>query len=234
MKTQSSYSSSTSLFRGRIDDCLSGDVQVRIAGLPEKQAYKTWDGITTELSSLDKTFNAQRQGSETALLNASKVDISTSETLKEALNLGEDYLVRTQGYFDVAKGGEKLDFGAFAKGFALRRIAAILKKNKVRNYLVLFEGSLAIAQGKGVFDVPWTFAEEGAQICDEALAVCGGGFLTDPHGAVEKDFTRRLCSVRGKDPLDAKVLGIALLLAGVGKDAVLAEFPGYSVEFEDL
>ena len=129
MKTQSTYLASTSLLKARVDDIFGSYMEVSIVGLTENKAYALWKEVTKELSSLEKTFDSGRADSEVSVLNASKVNIETSETMKEALNICESYLIKTQGLFNVSSGeNEQLDFSGFIVGYAIQRIAAILKK----------------------------------------------------------------------------------------------------------
>ncbi len=240
MQSQSSYSSSNSTLRAKVSDVLGGDVRVVFCGLPEKKAYNTWDSLVKELSLLDKTFNSKRQGSEVGILNASAVDIETSLLMKEALNLNENFVVRTDGYFDVSKGGNELDFGAFAKAFALGRMATVFKKNKVRDYFVNFADSALMGLGHGPYGSDWEYELTSASddvlaefpLKDEALVISGDGTLTDPKTGLEKDFPGQYCVVRGKDALEAKAFSIALLLCPpAAKSEIEAEFPSYTVAY---
>ena len=93
MKTQSTYLASTSLLKARVDDIFGSYMEVSIVGLTENKAYALWKEVTKELSSLEKTFDSGRADSEVSVLNASKVNIETSETMKEALNICESYQI---------------------------------------------------------------------------------------------------------------------------------------------
>ena len=227
MRTQSSYSSSASLFQGSASDIFGTDLKVQIAGLPEKKVYGVWSEITKELSVLDKTFNRNNPQSEVSLLNASKVDIETSEMMKEALNLCESYLIQTKGLFDISKGEDKdIDFDGFVKGYALRRIALILKAGKVKDAFINFGGTSMMALGKHPYGDCWTFTLEDPETEDEiqefelrgeCLSVSGNtsdcnGHIINPltHKVFEDD---KLSIVKTKDPLDAEILSMVLLLA---------------------
>lgn len=227
MRTQSSYSSSASLFQGSAADIFGTDLKVQIAGLPEKKVYAVWTEITKELSALDKTFNRNNPQSEVSLLNASKVDIETSEIMKEALNLCESYLIQTKGLFDISKGEDKdIDFDGFVKGYALRRIALILKAGKVKDAFINFGGTSMMALGKHPYGDCWTFSLEDPETEDEiqefelrgeSLSVsgntpeCGGHIINPLTHKVFEDST--ISVVKTKDPLDAEILSMVLLLA---------------------
>ena len=137
------------MFKGLALDVLGSRLSLRFAGVPEKKAYALWGDITKELARLDKIFNGDDPESEVSVLNASKVDIQTSDDFKQALNMCESYLIGTKGLFDISRGGrEDLDLGGFSKGYALRRIAVLLKSAKVKDAFADFGGSLVMAIGK--------------------------------------------------------------------------------------
>ena len=249
MRTQSSYSSSASLFQGLAADIFGTDLKVKIAGLPEKKAYAVWSEITKELSALDKTFNRSNPQSEVSLLNTSKVEIETSDTMKEALNLCESYLIQTKGLFDISKGEDKeIDFDGFVKGYALRRIGLILKAGKVKDAFVNFGGISMMALGKHPYGDCWTFTLEHPETEDEikefelrgeCLSISGNtsdlsGHIINPltHKVFE---TPRLCAVSSKDPLDAEILAMVLLIADEKQVKEMSyNFKGVQSEFFDL
>ena len=249
MRTQSSYSSSASLFQGSAIDIFGTDLKVQIAGLPENKAYGVWSEITKELSTLDKTLSRSNPQSEVSLLNASKVDIETSEIMKEALNLCESYLIQTKGLFDISKGEDKdIDFDGFVKGYALRRIALILKAGKVKDAFINFGGSSMMALGKHPYGDCWTFTLENPETEDEikefelrgeSLSISGNtpdynGHIINPvtHKVFEAS---RLSAVRSKDPLDAEILSMVLLLADEKQLKEMSyNFKGYESEIFDL
>ena len=249
MRTQSSYSSSASLFQGSAAAIFGTDLKVQIAGLPEKKAYAVWSEITKLLSSLDKTFNRSNPESEVSLLNGSKVDIETSETMKEALILCEQYLIKTKGLFDISKGEDKdIDFDGFVKGYALSKIAAVLKSGKVKDAFINFGGTAMLAIGKHPYGDCWTFTLENPETEDElkefelrgeCLSVSGNtpdlsGHIVNPltHKVFEGS---RLCCVRTKDPLDAEILSKALLLADEKQIREMSyNFKGIESEYFDL
>lgn len=244
MKSQSSYSSGTALLKAQVQGLLGSSLQLSFAGLPEKKAYALWTSVSSELAAIDKVFNADRVDSEVSLINKSKVDIETSDTIKVALNLNENYLILSKGYFDVHLGGENLDFGAFAKAHTLERIAALMKKGKVKDWFASFEGSLISAHGHGPYEDCWTYtlnsSETGDELKqwelhDECLALSGNGVLVNPLAGKEVDLSGSLCAVRSKNPFEAKVIGMSVLLAPVGSRAeIISNFSPAEVEYFSL
>lgn len=249
MRTQSSYSSSASLFQGSAVDIFDTDLKVQIAGLPEKKAYAVWSEITKELSALDKTFNRANPQSEVSLLNSSKEEIETSDTMKEALNICELYLIKTKGLFDISKGEDKdIDFDGFVKGYALSRIVQILKSGKAKDAFINFGGASMLAIGKHPYGDCWTFTLENTDTEDEIKefelrgeCLCISGNTPDVNGHIVNPLTHkvfeapRLCAVKCKEPLDAEILSMVLLLADEKQTKEIGyNFKGVETEFFEL
>ena len=147
--------------------------------------------------------------------------------MKEALNLCESYLIQTKGLFDISKGEDKdIDFDGFLKGYALRRIALILKAGKVKDAFINFGGTSMMAIGKHPYGDCWTFTLENPETEDElkefelrgeCLSVSGN--TSDCNGHIINPLTHKvfedakLSIVKTKDPLDAEILSMVLLLA---------------------
>ncbi len=206
MKTQSTYSSSNTLLRASVEGIFGSSLTIQFSGLPENRAYALYKDITKELSSLEKIFDGSKPDSEVSVLNASKVDIETSDEIKSALNLCESYLIRTQNLFNVSKGdNDHLDFGGFVKGYALQKISAILRKGKVKDAFLNFGDSVIYAVGHQPYCDGWSYTLENHntedeiqeyELKNECLAVSESG--------------GRLCCVKGSDPLEAKILSLVL------------------------
>lgn len=227
MKTQSTYFASTSMFQGTALEVMGTRLDVLIVGLQERKAYTVWGDITKEVSRLDKIFNRFDPQSEVSILNAAKGDIETSTDMKDALNLCESYLILTKRLFDITRGGkDDLDFGGFAKGYALRKIAIILKAAKVKDAFVNFGNSTIMGIGKHPYGDCWKVTVENPYTEDEieefelrnqTLSTSGNtpeytGHIINPFTGVA-DESRRLSCVRMSDPLDAEVLSTVLLIA---------------------
>ena len=237
------------MFTGTAADILGTELRVQIAGLPEKKAYGVWSEITKELASLDKTFNRSNPQSEVSLLNSSKVEVETSETMKEALNICESYLIRTKGLFDIAKGEDKdIDFDGFIKGYMLRRLSAILKAGKAKDYFVNIGESALMALGKHPYGGSWSFTLDNPyteeeikefELCDTSLSISGNtpgcsGHIVNPltHKPCE---SRRFSCVLSRDPLDAEILSMVLLMASDSQKKEMSyNFKGVECEMFDL
>ena len=237
------------MFSGTALDIMGTKFEFLVVGLPERKAYTLWSDVTATLKSLDAVFNRFSPDSEVSKLNASKVDIETSDTFKDALNLCETYLILTKKLFDISRGGrEDLDFGGFAKGFALRKIALLLKAAHVKDAFVNFGNSSILAVGKHPYGDCWKVAltnpYDDEPIREFELRNCSlstsgntpeySGHIINPltHKA---DESRSLSTVLAKDPLDAEVLSTVLLIATEEqRREILLNFPGAAFEKFDL
>lgn len=206
MKTQSTYIASTSQLKAVADGVFGARLELVMCGLPESKSYALWKDITRMLTSLEKVFDLSAPDSEVSVLNASKVDIETSDEMKSALNLCESYFVKTKELFNVSR-HDSLDFSGFVKAYAVQKLATMLKKGKVKDAFVNFADSVIYAVGHKPYCDNWPYALESASgdelqefdLCNECLAV--------------SQFESRLCCVRSKDPLEAKVLSLVLPVA---------------------
>ena len=240
MKTQSNYSSSKQLFTGIATELLSSRLELQLAGLPEKKAYAVWADVTATLKNLDKIFNPADSQSELSLVNSSKVDIETSDTFREALNLCESYLITTGNLFDVSLGGrDELDFGGFVKGYALRSISAILKSHRVKDAFVDFGHSNYIAIGKKPYADCWKVEIYNPdtddlikeyELSNASLSITANtseysGHIINPLTR-KADETPKMSAVLCKDPLDADVLSLVLFIASANQKAdILRNYP---------
>ena len=209
MKTQSTFVASTSLLKAKADNFFGTCLEISFLGIPENKAYALWKDMTKELSLLEKVFDAENPASEVSVLNSSKVDIETSELMKEALNLCESYLIKTKGLFHINRlPNDGLDFSGFVKAYSIQRLCALLKKAKVKNYFLNFGGRVICASGNQPYCEGWYYTlydETGEEELEE--------FLLKNESLAFSLFDDRLSMVRSKDPLEAKILSLVLPVA---------------------
>lgn len=204
MKSQSNYMTSRSQLSGVADDIFGARLEAFIVGLPETKAYALWKDITKELLALKKVFDGTDETSEVSILNASKVDIDTSDEMKTALNTCESYYIKTQKLFDV-NSGDEVNFDAYVKAYAVQKIAALIKKAKVKDAFVNFGDSIIYAVGHKPFYENWPYAIVNPQTDDEIQAF----ELVNEYLAISQ-FDNKLYCIRGKEPVEAKVLSLVL------------------------
>ena len=229
MRTQSSYSSSASLLKGCAQDCFGSKLELQLVLPHVSMACRLWSDICKELSRIDKVFNSDNPVSEVAVLNGSKTEIEPSEELKDALNLCEAYLIKTKKIFNIDKDG-KLDFGGFIKGYAMQKIAKLILAAKVKDAFVNFGGSIIWAIGKQPYCPNWCFTLENPETEDEiAFFELGNEVLAISHD------DSRYCCIRGKDPLECKILSLAYLQASPSQRMDMGyNFKGVEPQYFDL
>lgn len=220
MTTECSYQREGALFAGTAAIIMGTKLEVLLCGVEENEAKGLWERIIEELVSLDKLFNRFRADSDVSAWNEGGIP---TEALIKAIGICDGYKERTGGVFDVGLSG-KLDFGGFAKGYALREINGMLRRGGITGAFVNFGNSSIVTIGShplgGDWKVdlpnPWTGQTVG-QFClrGKALSVSGNspqyvGHIINPQTGAA-DMSHRLSSVVCDDPLDAEVLSTAAL-----------------------
>jgi thiamine biosynthesis lipoprotein len=207
-----------------------------------------WHEITTELKRLDKMLNRFDPESEIAAVNAKagQYPVVLSDELWNILCDCEIFHKKTCGLFDVTLKNftnialhkdEKavsfllphlsLDFGALAKGYALRKIQAILTNAEVKTAFVNFGNSSILAVGHHPYGNSWKVSIENPyrkdEILDEidlvniSLSTTGNvpfysGHIVRPDSGRYND-EHKLISVIAENPVTAEVLSTTLMIA---------------------
>lgn len=241
--------------------------ELLLAGVDPDPAEACWDAVTTVLETFDAPLNRFDPHSEVALFNARRdpSPMRVGPVLDEVLHLCGRYFELTEGLFDPTRGafgdlelsdegisrrhvGLTLDFGGFAKGFALRRIGERLREAAVESAFVDFGGSSILALGSHPWGAcwrvsltnPWTGASlRDFELRDRALSTSGNtpaytGHIVDPTSGRRIDG-RRMATVVAEDALDAEVLSTVLMIADAERrERILARFPQASGEIYEL
>lgn len=209
------------------------------------RAYALWERVRDLLYDLDSVFNRFDSSSEVYRLNARTLQegIPVSPALLESIMLCKDYHQKTEGLFDVTlqnfakldvKDGKlsfrdasiRLDFGGFAKGYALRKIKEVLLSENIADAFVDFGRSSIFAAGhhpygdcwKIEFPDPYTGrALNVFDLCDMSLSTSGNTGTYSGHVVNPKTGTRVVGPVASTvlcpDPLDAEVLSTVWMIA---------------------
>ena len=190
---------------------------------------------------------------------------SVSDTLGEAVDLCKDYLSETEGLFDPALGkmrlvdhdeedgslsvyGIRLQFGSFARGWVLRKCSARLSEAGAGCAFVNLGNHSFLAVGSHPFAESWKVSltnpftrmpleEKSLKDCAMCISCNAPGVVgrvTDPRtGKGVED--RKMAVVTGPDPLEAKVLATAAMVASPGEaERLRAAFPGSKIEIYNL
>ena len=210
-------------------------------------AGRLWTGIAAELERLDGMLNRFEPASEVSRINAgaSRAPVAVSPEMAEILRLCAAYYDSTERLFDVTLrdfsrvafpaprsvsfGGASLtlDFGGFAKGYALRKIGATLREAGARSAFADFGNSSILGIGRHPYGACWkvslpnpctqqTLDEFGLE--NRALSTSGNtarhnGHIVNPQTGVY-DTELKLAAVAADDPLDAEVLSTVRMIAG--------------------
>mgnify|MGYP004506482909 FL=1 len=269
----STYYREEMIFRGSVSRVMGTFLEMLIMGREENLCLSVWKEVCSILArdegALDR-FDASSEvsGINRALKSAGRFD-GVSDLVAGILRECLRYRSLTGGLFDVTRKDMSalsldgralastdrsidLDFGGFAKGWALKEIREILDDAGIDTAFIDFGGSALMALGSQPggdgwrIDLPSPY--DGAALAsfvlkDNALSTSGNtpgyaGHIIDPRdGRVE--VRKMLSTVVSGDPVDAEVLSTALMIAGTGDTEMLrrafpdAEFGRYLLSHED-
>lgn len=233
-----------SLFHGVVPRVMGTRLEVLMVHPDIEMLSRLWRDVAGLLESMDRVFDRFAPDSEVSRLNSRSRDIADiSPVMEDALRLCGDYYERTLHLFDVTLGhfrdvtvgaGKvifrnpmvRLDFGGFAKGYALRSVRRLLAANGVKNAFVDFGGSSIIGMGHHPYgdcwrvglDSPWSGARlRDFSLMDTSLSTSGNtrfysGHIVNPMtGASNRK--RMVATAVAEDPLDAEVLSTVWMIA---------------------
>ena len=208
-------------------------------------------------------FDRHLPDSPTARLNSSTGRVALGEDLFFALELCEKFRSLTGGYFDVAAlssdknrpayrlfpesheaaltgEGYLLDFGGFAKGFALESVRNLLAGEGITDALLNFGNSSVVGMGKHPFGSCWRVrSEEGGrtfELKDSAFSISGRSrsgkdHIMDPHSSAPAPAGPWV-AVSGRSALLCEILSTAVYAAPLGeRDRILESFEGYKATY---
>ncbi len=149
-----------------------------------------------------------------------------SVELAEIVKQAEDYKRHTLGLFDIVDAQGKLDFGGMAKGWALKVLEKILRRNDVKSAFVDFGGSSILGVGSHPYGDSWKVGVVNpfngevireVELVDKSMSSSGNtptysGHIRNPLTGEIVD-SKALVTVVSNSPLDAEVLSTALMVA---------------------
>jgi thiamine biosynthesis lipoprotein len=248
----SDYYDSSSMFHGFLGDIMGTRFDIVIIGKGKSETGKVWEKTVHELRRLERMLNRFDEESEVSRINlvASEHPVEVSEEMWAILMDCRYYHDATQGLFDITlKDFSKivfnenhrsvyfshkdmhLDFGGYAKGYALDKIKNILLEADITQCFVDFGGSSILALGHHPYGDIWKvslknpFAEgetvDEIALRDESMSTSGNTplytkHIIDPFSGEYND-KRKLVNVVSPHPIDAEVLSTALMVADTDK-----------------
>ncbi len=233
-----------SLFHGAVSRVMGTRLEALIVHSDKDMLSGLWQDMVSLLEAMDRIFDRFVPESEVSGINArSQAAVDISPVMEDALRLCLDYYDRTMHLFDVAIGNfsdisvcpgkavfrnpsARLDFGGFAKGYALRSVRRLLVENGVTDAFIDFGGSSIIGMGHHPYgdcwrvglDSPWSGARlRDFSLMDTSLSTSGNtrfysGHIVNPMtGASNRK--RMVATAVAEDPLDAEVLSTVWMIA---------------------
>ena len=224
----------------RLDAILFGD--------DRQYLENVWDGVEKEIRRLEKMLNMFDDESEVAKVN-SDAQFSSVQLSDELWNIMLDckrYYEQTNGCFDVTlsdfgkvlfveeshsisfeKYGIRLDFGGYAKGYALKCVRKQLDEAGMKRALISFGNSSVLALGTHPFGDSWPVGVEDpfngvvmttVKLCDTSMSVSGNTPSNKQHiinketsGLITGDV---MVAVVSDDPVDSEVMTTAWIASG--------------------
>lgn len=263
MKQESEYHEREAMFCGSVPYIMGTRFGILMLGLSSAKAANIWNDICRSLDSLDGMLNRFDQDSSVSKINSLlsvKRSADISEEMERLLSLCSEYYIKTKGLFDITLKkfselnvscrklfagleGMALDFGGFAKGYALDKIRLRLLEEGIENAFVDFGGSSILALGHHPYGDCWKVELKdpfnGKPLKDfslrnRALSISGNtphysGHIVEPRSGAA-NYKRMLCSVEGGSPLDAEVLSTVVMALGEKPDEeILRAFEGMEI-----
>ncbi|MDR2473831.1 MAG: FAD:protein FMN transferase [Tannerella sp.] len=218
-----------------------------LIGTDEQRLKTLWDNIERQLRRIEKMLNRFDHDSEVSHVNtdAQFTTVTMSEEFDAVMLDCKKYYELTDGCFDITKKnfnnvilnaqtvqfneyGLSLDFGGYAKGYALKHIKTMLHEADIERALINFGNSSALATGSHPNGDSWSIGIEDPynngitvatiKMKDSALSVSGNSPANPQHiiGNADKKMitATKMVAVETEDPLDAEVITTAWIASG--------------------
>ena len=242
------YYESSSLFHGSLLNIMGTRFDILFIIEKKKASEDLWDKVQFELIRLDKLFNRFDIGSEVSQINASAYlsPFIVSSEMWNILLSCKKYHQKTNGLFDITlsnfnrilfdnnnnsiKFADKdlqIDFGGYAKGYAIEKVKDILIENNIQNSFINFGNSSILALGKHPYGDCWSIGIENPyqkgeilgefKLKEESLSTSGNMPSNPKH--IVNPFTgnlneeKKVVSIITKNSIDAEVLSTSLMIA---------------------
>jgi thiamine biosynthesis lipoprotein len=171
----SKYYENESMFHGFIPHIMGTRFDILIIHSNESQMNDIWVSIVDELEQLDKMLNCFNTKSEASYINsrAFQSPVSISDEMNIILHLCQYYYKQTLHLFDITlkkfsnivwhnkqsisfnATNISLDFGGFAKGYALKKIRDILWQKRIEHAFIDFGNSGIMGIGHHPYGDCW-------------------------------------------------------------------------------
>jgi len=242
------YYQSSGLYHASFPLLMGTRLDILLLGDNGQQLELVCDDMEAELRRLEKMLNRFDEDSEVARVNSNAqfASVGLSDELWDILLDCRRYYELTDGYFDVTlsdfskivfeeeghqilfdKYGLALDFGGYAKGYALRCVRKKIIDSGITRALVNFGNSSVLAIGTHPFGDSWPVGIEdpfgggvlrAISLCDTSMSVSGNTpsnhrHIVDPATSTMVDGNA-IVAVVSDDPVDAEVMTTAWIASG--------------------
>jgi len=252
------YYEFSSLFHGSLLSIMGTRFDLLYVIDDELAGEYIWDKIRLELLRLDKLFNRFDMESEASQINSSAClsPFIVSAEMWEILLSCKMYHKLTSGLFDITlkdynkvllNDGNKsvfftekdlqIDFGGYAKGYAVEKIKDILMESKVKDSFINFGNSSLYALGIHPYGDCWSVGIENPyekgemlgeyKLKDDAMSTSGNMPSNPKH--IVNPFTgkyneeKKVVSIVTKNSMDAEVLSTSLMISQKEEEAKILE-----------
>lgn len=253
---ENKYYASESMFHGFIPHIMGTRFDILMIHPDTDRTDRVWLTLTHELERLEKMLNRFDGNSEIARLNSqlSPIPICISEELEDILSLCQYYYEKTFHLFDITlkdfsllKHADKLsiysttsplslDFGGFAKGYALKKIRHLLLQEDIEHAFIDFGNSSILGMGHHPYGDCWKVSLLNPytqiplnefELRNEALSTSGNtsrysGHIINPMTGVY-NAQRQTATIVAPDPLDAEVLSTVWMIASEAEQKEISQ-----------
>ncbi len=246
LETGNKYYKDEAMFHGFIPHIMGTRLDILMIHSDAEPLNRLWAHITNELESLDKMLNRFDPQSEVSGINKHAIQnkIQISKELEEIFQLCQYYYENTLHLFDItlkdfskiqihdnqrisfASSTITLDFGGFAKGYALKKIKKFIEQENVNHAFVDFGNSSIMGIGHHPYGDCWKVSLQNPytqqtldEFCltDNTLSTSGNteqytGHIINPLTGIYNE-QKKVTSILSDNPLDAEILSTVWMIA---------------------
>jgi Membrane-associated lipoprotein involved in thiamine biosynthesis len=253
------YYPSSGMFHASLPLLMGTRLDILLFGDDKEHLEHIWECTEMELKRLEMMLNRYDPKSEVAMINnkAPHAEVQLSDELWHIIHDCSQYYNKTDGFFDVTytcfdhiilmgkthairfdREDMILDFGGYAKGYALKCVQQKLREAEIKRAFVNFGNSSVLAFGTHPYGDSWSIQIDNTsdanelssiKLCNTSFSVSGNSLDRKKHiinpKTAEYIIGDAMVAVVAKDPLDAEVLTTAWMASGYQKE------PGWMSEF---